>query len=191
LTNRWTTSSAADAAYQSILNETGIVWSKVVHLRKSGMDKAGTVGVSQDGTGSMSKHSKGKINRYVPQLQNEICHAMAGFLPRMEYYVPCTLLLLPWSARDIVCAIFPRYEQWVEQYNSPQGDHGQAAKDFLFETLPFLALVALQDGIYWIQDNPNNTASVMLCNSFPKYEQWVAEARKANKQLWKSHALSC
>jgi hypothetical protein len=32
--------SAADAAYRKILNETDIVWSKVLHLRKSGMDKA-------------------------------------------------------------------------------------------------------------------------------------------------------
>jgi hypothetical protein len=61
LSNRWTTSTAADAAYRSILNETSIVWSKVVHLRKSGMDRAGTVGVNQDATGSMSKHSGGKI----------------------------------------------------------------------------------------------------------------------------------
>ena len=178
LSNRWTTSTAADAAYRSILNETSIVWSKVVHLRKSGMDRAGTVGVNQDATGSMSKHSGGKIKRYVPQLQNEICLAMAGFLPNMEYYVPRTLLLLPWSANEIVCAIFPKYEQWVEQSNSPQGDHGLAAKDFLFVMLPFLALVALQDGIYWIRDYPNNTASVMLRNSFPEYERWAAEARK-------------
>jgi hypothetical protein len=39
------------------------------------------------------------------------------------------------------CAIFLQYDQWVEQYYySPQGDRSQAAKDFLFATLPFLAL---------------------------------------------------
>jgi hypothetical protein len=45
-------------------------------------------------------------------------------------------------------------------------------------TLPFLALVALQDGIYWIRDFPNNSASVIIRNSFPEYERWAAEARK-------------
>lgn len=178
LPNRWKKTSAADAAYRKILNETDIVWSKVLHLRKSGMDKAGTVGVSQDASASMSKHRSDKINRYIPQLQNEICHAMTGFLPNMEYYPPRIWLLLPWSPHDCVCAIFLQYEKWVKQYNAPQGDHSQAANDFLFETLPFLALVALQDGIYWIRDYPNNTASVMLRNSLPGYEQWAAEARK-------------
>jgi len=60
------------------------------------MDKAGTGGVSQDASASMSKHRSDKINRYIPQLQNEICHAMTGFLPNMECYAPRILLLLPW-----------------------------------------------------------------------------------------------
>jgi hypothetical protein len=95
--NRWKKTSAADAAYRKILNETGIVWSKVLHLRsKSGMDKAGTVGVSQDASASMSKHTSDKINHSIPQLQNEIYHAMTGFLPNMEYYAPRILLLFPW-----------------------------------------------------------------------------------------------
>jgi hypothetical protein len=171
LSNQWKKTSAADAAYTKILNETDIVWSKVLHLLKFGMDKAGTVAVSQDASASMSKLTSGKINRYIPQLQNEICHPMTVFLLIMEYYVPRILLLLPWSSHDCVCAILSQYDQWVEQYHSPQGDRSQAAKDFRFATLPFLALIARQDGIYWIRDYPNNTASVMLRNSLPGYEQ--------------------
>jgi hypothetical protein len=49
-----------------------------------GADKAGTVGVSQDASASMSKHTSDKINHSIRQLQNEICHAMTGFLPNME-----------------------------------------------------------------------------------------------------------
>jgi hypothetical protein len=178
LSNRWNSTNAANSAYRSLLDETNISWSKVMHLRKDGMDKAGTVGVSETATGSMSKHTNGKISRYVPQLCHEVMHAMADFLPKVEYYVPRTLLVLPWSDYDIVRNIFPRYDEWLAQYNSPQGDHSDAAKDFLLETLPFLALVTLQDGIYWIRDHPNNSASVMLRNTFPNYERWAAEARK-------------
>jgi hypothetical protein len=105
-------------------------------------------------------------------------HAMADFLPKVEYYVPCTLLVLQWSDYDIVRKVFPRYDEWLAQYNSPQGDHSDAAKDFLLETLPYLALVTLQDGIYWLRDHPNNSATIMLRNSFPEYERWAAEARK-------------
>ena len=178
LSNRWNGTNAANSAYRSLLEETKISWSKVMHLRKDGMDKAGTVGVSEAATGSMSKHTNGKITRYVPQLCHEVMHVMADFLPRVEYYVPRTLLVLPWSGHDVVRAIFIRYDEWIAQHNSPQGDHSDAAKDFLFVTLPFLALVALQDGIYWIRDHPNNSASVMLRNSFRDYERWAAEARK-------------
>jgi hypothetical protein len=178
LSNRWNGTSAANTAYRSLLNETKISWSKVMHLRKDGMDKAGTVGLSEAATGSMSKHTNGKIARYAPQLCHEVMHVMADFLPKQAYYVPRTLLVLPWSDDEIVRKTFPRYDEWIEQYNSPQGDHSEAARDFLLGTLPFLALVALQDGIYWIRDFPNNSASVIIQNSFPEYERWAAEARK-------------
>jgi hypothetical protein len=42
-----------------------------------------------------------------------------------------------------------------------------------------LAFVALQDGIYWIRDYPNNTASIMLRNSLPGYEQWAILSKQA------------
>ena len=38
--------------------------------------------------------------------------------------------------------------------------------------------MALQDGIYWIRDYPNNSASIILWNTFPQYERWASEARK-------------
>ena len=50
-----------DAAYRSVLNEADISWSKVLHLRKSGMDKAGTAGVAESAISTMSKHNADKI----------------------------------------------------------------------------------------------------------------------------------
>jgi hypothetical protein len=49
--------SAADAAYRKILNYIDIVWSKVLHLRKSGMDKAGTVGVTESRCQCIDEHA--------------------------------------------------------------------------------------------------------------------------------------
>jgi hypothetical protein len=142
------------------------------------MDKAGTAGLDDTAVSTMSKHNTDKIRRYMPELHAEVMKVMAGFQPNEEYYVPRCLLEMPWNAREMVQAVFPRYNQWILQQQSPDGDDSDAAKNFLYETLPFLALVALQDGIYWIRDYPNNSASIMLRNTFPGYERWASEARK-------------
>ena len=176
---KWgTKSSSAETAYRSVYQEANISWSKCLHLRKGGMDKAGTAGVGEEAVSTMSKHSTKKIRRYMPELHSEVMSVMAGFQTNEEYYVPRCLLVLPWSTNEITRAVFPQYDTWVQQYFSPQGDHSVAAKNFLEETLPFLAVVALQDGIYWIKDYPNNSAAIMLKNTFPNYESWALQARK-------------
>ena len=142
------------------------------------MDKAGTAGVAESAVSTMSKHNADKIRRYMPELHAEVMKVMAGFHPNEEYYVPRCLIDMQWHPDDMVKAVFPRYNQWIQQQQSPQGDHSEAAKNFLHKTLPFLALVALQDGIYWIRDYPNNSASIILRNTFPQYERWASEARK-------------
>jgi hypothetical protein len=172
------TNKAAETAYKVIYNKAGIKWCKCLHLRKAGMDKAGTAGVSEDAVSTMSKHNADKIRRYMPELHAEVMKVMAGFQTDEEYYVPRTLLEMPWTPLEMTRAVFPRYDQWVAQQQSPFGDNSMAASNFLYQTLPFLALVALQDGIYWIRDYPNNSASRMLRNTFPNYERWASEARK-------------
>jgi len=170
--------NSAESAFKKLYQEAGISWSKNLHLRKGGMDKAGTAGLSEEAVSTMSKHSTAKIRQYMPELHAEVMCVMAGFQPNEEYYVPRCLLELPWTEDEIVRAVFPKYNTWIHQYQSPDGDHSDAAKNFLLETLPFLAMVAIQDGIYWIKEYPNNSASVMLKDTFPNYEAWALHARK-------------
>jgi hypothetical protein len=177
---KWGTSTkSAENAFQKVYQEADIDWAKNLHLRKSGMDKGGTAGLSEEAVSTMSKHSRDKIKQYVPELQCDVMRVMAGFQTKEEYYVPRSLLNLPWEQEQIVSAVFPQYKTWVQQYLSPDGDHSKAAKNFLEELLPFLAIVALQDGIYWIKEYPNNSASIILKNTFPNYEAWASQARKA------------
>jgi hypothetical protein len=103
---------------------------------------------------------------------------MAGFQMNEEYYVPCTLLEMPWTEGEMVRAVIPQYEMWVQQYMSPDGDHTKAASNLLEHTLPFIAVVTLQDGIYWIKHFPDNSASTILKNTFPDCKAWAAQARK-------------
>lgn len=174
---RWASTRAAAKAYKNVLEQTNISWSKVTHLRKSGMDKAGTKGLPEESVSSMSKHSTAKIKRYVPQLNVEVMKVMAGFNPNEEYYVPRALILPPWTQEQMTEACFPRIHEWRAQAASPHGDHTGTAANFLHETLPFLALCAFQDGIFWTSDFPNNSASIILRNTFPNYEAWALSAR--------------
>ena len=77
---------------------------------------------------------------------------MAGFSKEEDYFVPRSELPLPeWiRSEDLTGLIFPDYDRWMCEQNSPFGDSSEAARNFLFYLLPFLARVIFQDGIYWI-----------------------------------------
>ncbi len=86
---------------------------------------------------------------------------------------------MPWTPDEMVRAVFPQYESWCQQYLSPQGDDSEAARNFIQEMLPFLSIMALQGGFYWIKMYPNNSASTILKNTFPNYETWSLQAWSA------------
>ena len=86
---------------------------------------------------------------------------------------------MPADWGDITERIFPQINIWRYQMASPTGDKSEAAKNFVTETLPYLARVIVQDGIYWIRDYPNHPVSILIRNVMPPaYEQW-AQARRA------------
>jgi hypothetical protein len=73
--------------------EANISWSKNLHLHKGGIDKTGPASISEEAVSTMSKHSKEKIKRYMPELNSEIMKVLAGFQTNEEYYVPRCLLM--------------------------------------------------------------------------------------------------
>ena len=170
--------SKARRAYAKVFQDMGVTWAKVTHLRKSGMDAAGTTGVSSEMLGSMSKHTSGnKQTRYNPQLSDEVMQVMSGFKRGDLYDVPRTRLELPWTKEELANRLFPQRHIWIMQHHSDLGDKSVAASNFLFLTLPFLAKVAAQDGIYLIQDFPHHPVSRILLESIPAYDAWASCAQ--------------
>jgi len=179
---RWKTYAPAYHAFNTLLTQLGISWSKVTHLRKSGMDHAGSLGVDDEHTGSMSKHKKGdKQKRYVPQLNAKVMLVMAGFRPNETYHIGRMNVPRPnnMSLEDAIDKLFPKYQTWMAQVESGNGDKSDAAKDFLQRTIPFLTHVILQDGIHWVKHFPHHTVSLILKQKFPNYEVWAMNARVA------------
>eukprot|EP00957_Ditylum_brightwellii_P110238 8408216-Ditylum_brightwellii.AAC.1 len=55
----------------------------------------------------------------------------------------------------------------------PAGFCDKHVYNFLYKLLPFLAGVAVQDGIYWLRDFPMPKVSAYLKTQIPCYEQWA------------------
>jgi hypothetical protein len=87
---------------------------------------------------------------------------------------------------DVTITVFPRIHVWRRQWHDARrGDHSEAGRNFLWGTLPYLAVVAFQDGIYWINDFPQHEASRLLLNIMPPwYPRYAQHAREtvANNQ---------
>eukprot|EP00957_Ditylum_brightwellii_P096764 7369787-Ditylum_brightwellii.AAC.1 len=85
---------------------------------------------------------------------------------------------------------FDRDQSWyVPQCNiatpEPIGDKG--AYSLLYKLLPFCAVVASQDGIYWNKNYPHHDAPLFLKRRIPTYNSWArrklreVEIKEANR----------
>ena len=177
------TDKKVNDAYSSLLQQCGLRWFKVTHLRTLGCERASRRGCSDNVIGTMSKHVTKKIARYETELHPKILLVQAGLLKRDTYFVPRTHLRLPdgFSGDELVQTLFPKIRVWREQQADPVlGDHPHpkcAAHVFLWEVLPFLATVLFQDGIYWLRDFPHHEATVLLATLLPSwYPEWARHA---------------
>lgn len=58
--------------------------------------------------------------------------------------------------------LIPHYQRYVDEYNSEDGDHGEAARKMLFHIIPYLVETVLQCGFYFIRDYPEHPLSNLL-----------------------------
>jgi hypothetical protein len=170
---------AVQKAYNAVLDQAGVSWGKVAHLRKAGsrgdLDEAVL--------GSMSNHTTSKLGKcYHTELFPSLLRVMSGFDKDDVYFCPHTGHFGPQEMPESILSslVFPRIGEWREQCLDPvRGDNSEAAKNFIWGTLPFLALVAFQDGIYWIKDFPEHEASHLLVNIMrPWYRRYALMTRR-------------
>ena len=175
LTN-WNSPSAPSAAYHSVYQACGVKWAKLTHLRHSAMENASSRGeLPADQLATLSKHRGDRLfDAYITELFPPVLKAMAGFGPRETYFVGRTEVSLPFEDEEaMVRAVFPRIGVWRDEVED-NGDRHESAKNFLFQTLPFLARVLLEDGPYWLRDFPNHISSNQLRECLPnRYLDWA------------------
>jgi hypothetical protein len=181
----WSNMEAAKSAYTRLLNQCNISWQKVTHMRKSGTEYAGSIGeLSPFQIATMSKHTVGESNKlttaYYTELYAPLLSVMSGFDKDGPYNVPRTRISIGNTfGQNAVEIIFPQYHIWLQQCASSNGDKSVTAQNFLFETLPFLAKVVIQDGCYWIKQFPQHEASMLLLSVMPaSYPQFAKTSRE-------------
>ena len=89
---------------------------------------------------------------------------MSGFPKTDVYFVRGRATLVhdrhSWGA--ITKLLLPKIDKWREESDSNGGDKSECAKTFLYEILPWLVEVLVQDGIYFTMDFPDHPLSHLL-----------------------------
>jgi Centromere DNA-binding protein complex CBF3 subunit, domain 2 len=182
--NGWSSGKAAAAAYQAIYTTLSLSWYKQTHVKTLGMNRGSKAGMKGDELGTLSKHITEKIDCYKSELYPPLLKVMSLHTKDESYFVPRTKLELPEDITEdeLVRRLFPRIDEWRSQQESGLGDNqkkGQecAAHNFLWEVLPFFAMVIFQDGAYWLRDFPDSAASRLLVYVMPEwYLEWAGDA---------------
>jgi hypothetical protein len=122
---------------------------------------------------------------------------MAGFPKwRGSYDVPRTRIPIkewwPGGIDFIVSRLFPNHQEWISQaVHEYEGDGSDAAMNFLYDLIPFMSEVIVQDGCFWIQQYPTHTVSTTLLNALPPdYVQKAHQARQWCRQTARQAELS-
>jgi hypothetical protein len=69
--------------------------------------------------------------------------------------------------QSAIRVLIPEYNNYIEQHNSQYGDKSDAAKKFLFNTIPFLVETVLQNCIYFTRDYPNHHFTYLINATLP------------------------
>jgi hypothetical protein len=198
LLRTWANQKAAHTTYSQVLEDNNVEWEKVTHLRKAAVEEASTGGLDRQSIGTMSKHQTetgtSKLSTaYCTELLPSVMLWASGYDKNdiHSYNNPRTRLQLPIinnnnnnnNTDTFILSIFPQIQRWKEeQADRARGDNRECARHFVNVVLPLLAMVVIQDGIYWVTDYPNNLPSRLLLEKmqtiFPGYARWAQQARR-------------
>jgi hypothetical protein len=194
----WTSYDSQHKVYKRVYKATNIHWGKVTHLRKQGIDKAKQGGASREDISQQTGHGKECIDvSYLPELPPDVMHVAAGLSLRhgeTMYFVSRVFIrfddpdlpLVPdnpnVSDAELAGMIFLHYQRWVREHES--GLKWPCGTNFLKKLLPFMARVLVQDGVFWVEMDPQHEVSRLLVSVFgERYIQWADKQRKAVREI--------
>jgi len=150
-------------AMEQIFDATGVTCCKLTHLRTLAVQHAGSEGLAPWQINTMTKHMLEKINSaYQSEVDKTTMKVMAGFSQDESYFVPRTFVATPLPIEQLCHLLLPNLAEWRIQAESPQGDKSTCCRHFLWDIVPFLVEILVQDGIFLIRDFPDHPMSSFL-----------------------------
>jgi hypothetical protein len=150
----------------------------------------------------MTKHRDNNFSKsYRAEMSIPVATILAGFNskdPDDAYFVPRSEIELPNNLGDgdrfseLQNFLFPKLETWKEEFQSDGADNNYhlSGQHFLYELIPWVTKILIQDGVMWINKFPENSALQLLKNklSSPRgmqllgvnYAIWAHEKRIGN-----------
>ena len=96
------------------------------------------------------------------ELFSDVMCLMSGNKPNGTWSVEHTEVELGYSLMECINWLFPHFSQWVMERESENGDHHQSSFNFLYDLIPFLTYVAVQDALYWLKHFPQHEYSIFF-----------------------------
>lgn len=186
--------------YNKMMEDAGVAkWLKTTHMRKAGSNLCTAQGMAPSEVRTLTKHSTKQDNfdkSYGCEVSIPVASTIAGFRPRRdEHFVPRTTISgpsEPLSMNQCTLLLFDDYLEWVADQSSPEGDKSSAASHFLMQLIPYFTQVAIQDGIYWTHNFPNNPVVELFLSKLQRnwpdggYCVWARRQRNACKEKIKN-----
>lgn len=122
----------------------------------------------------MTKHRQGTYSQsYRAEISIPVATTLAGFVPGAEkYFVPRANIKFPqtYNHSEIISILFPDYIRYKTEFASETSitKHRESAKKLIYELLPWLSTVLLQDGVLWIKKYPAISGVSFLTNTMSK-----------------------
>jgi hypothetical protein len=191
----WESYPAMYAVYDRNYKATKISWSKVLHFRTQGADKISNGGCSKDEVEGHTKHGKDALSvSYWTELPPGTLLILAGFKKGQAYFVdrwyinvndvdfPLVEGRTDLTKEELAAKLLPYYQTWLEQHEN--GLKWESSSNFLKETIPLLALIFVQDGIFRTELLEHHEASRLLVHAFgDRYKEWASRQRDSIKDL--------
>ena len=200
--------SATNKSFHKDMEKAGVPkWSKVTHMRKQGAVFLTSQGISPDEAKTMTKHKVDIfLKSYCAEINTRVAYVLSGFNPldkNETYFVPRASIGLPCDDTQfplLVELLFPQINVWKNELASNHGDKGysMAANHFLDEVIPYMTQVLVQDGIYWLEKFPQNSAQHLLVSRMTSaqglnlcdgknYTIWAGEKRRNAVKMLETH----
>ena len=159
----WDAYSDASNAMKAIFDGLNLSTCKVTHFRTWAVQFGGFHGLRPDQINTMTDHRIEKqYSAYGPVAEFNTCAVMAGFVRGEPYHCHRALIKLEHNIEWYLDKLLPRYRAYKKEYNDMFGDKSEMCFRFLFELLPWLVEVLVQDGIFFIRDFPHHCLSLYL-----------------------------